>query len=117
MAGSALEEGLHGAEVAWEAAAPTGLDQSEAQIAAAAKQRAVVAHLSEVGLAVGLIDRLEPSRPCILDHMRPKLLGLADHDRLGVVLDLIGHQRGMEAAHHHRHAATAELARDLIGAL
>src|SRR5882672_8915912 len=49
MARGALEEGLHGAEVAWEAAATAGLDQPDAQIAAAAEQRAVVAHLAEIG--------------------------------------------------------------------
>src|SRR5215470_8344958 len=89
MAGSALKESLHGAEVAREAAAAAGLDQSKAQIAAATKQRAVVAHLAKIRLAVGLIDRLEPPRPRVLDHVRPELFGLADHDRLGVVLDLI----------------------------
>ncbi len=60
MPGGALEERLHRAELAGKAAAAAGLDQPELEIAAAAEQRAVVAHQGEVGLAVGAVDRLQP---------------------------------------------------------
>ena len=49
MPRGALEERLHRAEVAREVAAAAGLDQAERQVALAAEDRAVVAHLAEVG--------------------------------------------------------------------
>ncbi len=57
VARGALEEGLHGAELARESGSRARSRPARAADSAAAKQRAVVAHAgSEIGLAVGAID-------------------------------------------------------------
>ena len=112
-----LEEGLHRTEIARKAAAPSGLDQAYGKVPPPAKDRSVVAHPAEVGLAVGTIDGLQPAAAGIVDDLRPQILCLADDHRLGVILHLVRHQRGVKSTHHHGHAATAEFRCDLVGAL
>src|SRR5262249_49087023 len=62
----AFEEGLNGAEVAREAAAASGLDEADRQIAAATKQRTVVAHGGEIGPRVGAVEWLQAAAARIL---------------------------------------------------
>src|SRR3712207_8025801 len=42
-------------------------------------------------------------RSGVRQHPGPHVLRLPHHDRLGVLARLVGDERGVEAAHHHRH--------------
>ena len=58
-----------------------------------------------------VVARPHPPGGEIAQQPRPGLLGIADADRVGVLLGLLRHQRDVRPAEHHRDAARREVAR------
>jgi hypothetical protein len=117
MPRGALEEGLHGAELAGKLAAAAGLDEPDGQVTPPLEQPAVVSHRGHRGPLAGAVGRLQRAVARVVDDFGPDVLGLAQHHAFGVARDFVGRQRGVESAHHHGHAAPAVFTGDLVGAL
>ncbi len=117
MPRGALEEGLHGAELARKLAAAAGLDEADGQIAPALEQPPVVTHAGQRRALGGAVAGLERAMARVVDDLGPDVLRLAEHHAFGIARHFVGRQRGVKAAHHHRHAALPVLAGDLVGAL
>jgi hypothetical protein len=114
---AALEVRGHRAELAHEMAAASGLDEAHRQVVLAPEDAAIGSGALERGAVGEAVDLLGSAVAVVVEDLGPQPLGLAHHHRLGIARDLVGLERGVEAAHHHRHAAAAVLARDLVGAL
>ena len=98
-----VEVGADGAVLAAEAAASAELQQRHRQVA-----------LALVDVAPGLRARLrcadgrvvagsQSALVSVRDHLRPARLGVAGEDGVGVLGDLVGQGRGVDAAHDHGH--------------
>ena len=65
---------------------------------------------------VGLVDLLQLAVAPVLQQLGPHQVGLALHDRVGMIQCFFGLERRMESAEDDRHAAFAELVAELIRA-
>ena len=111
------EDGLHGAELAVEVAAATGLDEADGEVAFAAEDGAVGAEPDERRAGGLAVEFFEAAVAGVVEDAGPEDFGFAADDGLGVAGDLVGAERGVEAAHDDGHAAAAIVGGDLVGAL
>ena len=72
-------------------------------------------HAGERRLSGRDVDRLELPAASVVEDARPRVLGLADDDGVGVARGLLGESGRVRSADHDRHAAAAELAGETVG--
>ena len=72
-------------------------------------------HAGERRLPRRDVDRLELSAASVVEDARPRVLGLAHDDGVGVARGLLGESGGVGSADHHGHAATAEFPSEAVG--
>src|SRR6185503_5206818 len=61
-----------------------------------------------------IVAALHPARRKVAQQLRPRFLGVADDDAVGVAGGFVGDQRRMHAAEYDRDASRAERARQLV---
>jgi hypothetical protein len=111
-----VEDGLHGAEVAFEMATAAGFDQPDGQITLATKDGTVGLEASERRAARLTVASLQAPVARVVDDLRPELLRFAADDGFRVTCHFVRAKRRVEAAHHDRHAPLAVFGGDLVGA-
>ncbi len=72
-------------------------------------------HAGERRLSGRDVDLLELPATGVIEDARPRVLGLAHDDGVGVAGGLLGKSGGMRSADHDGHAAAAKLPREVIG--
>ena len=113
---SVVRRGLNGAKLAGQPAATAELDQLDWQIPFAAEDVPVVTPALQQRATIRPVRLLQPAVPEIIQQSRPRFLCVAGNHALGVVGDFIRAKGRVHSAHHHRDAAPAVFARDLVGA-
>jgi hypothetical protein len=110
------EVGADGAEGAVVAAAAAELDERDRQVALAAVEVAPRAGARLRHAAGAVVAGGQAAVVRVAHHLRPHGLRVAGHQRVGVLGDLLGQQRGVHPAHDHGDAALAVGGGDLVGA-
>src|SRR5262249_27830809 len=107
--------GRHRAKLARVRAAARGLHQLERNVAARTEDVAARARQTIQAWPSSMaIEWRQAACAEIADDLLPQTLALTDHDRVGMLLGLLGQRGGMNAAHHHRDAAPAVSVGDFI---